>query len=126
MPELVAAWPDAVGPAVAANAWPARIARDGTLHVHTVDSMWAFELNARAAEIAKRVDVAGVRFVPGPLPDRSKTESEAERETRVEVNEQDREEGARLAAEINDENLRKMVARAASASLARARDSRFL
>jgi hypothetical protein len=88
--------------------------------------MWAFELNTRAAEIAKRVDVAGVRFVPGPLPDRSKTESEAERETRVEVNEQDREEGARLAAEINDENLRKMVARAASASLARARDSRFL
>src|SRR5205823_12736738 len=34
MPEVVEAWPEAVGPMVAANAWPARLARDGTLHVN--------------------------------------------------------------------------------------------
>ena len=28
--DLVAVWPAAVGPAIAANAWPARIARDGS------------------------------------------------------------------------------------------------
>ena len=38
MPELLAAWPGAVGPMVAANAWPARIARDGTLYVNTSSS----------------------------------------------------------------------------------------
>jgi hypothetical protein len=126
MAELVEAWPEAVGPAIAASAWPARIGRDGTLHVHTVDSMWAFELGARAAEIAKRVGVESVRFVPGPLPDRSKNESEVQRTPPVNVEDRDREEGARLAAQIGDEKLRKMVARAASASLARARDDRSL
>jgi hypothetical protein len=36
----------------------------------------------------------------------------------------EREEGARLAATIEDENLRKIVARAAAASLARESDGR--
>ena len=44
MAEIVAAWPVAVAAAIAANAWPARIARDGTLHVATSSSAWAFEL----------------------------------------------------------------------------------
>lgn len=126
MAELVEAWPEAVGPAIAASAWPARIARDGTLHVHTVDSMWAFELGTRAAEIAARVGVEAVRFVPGPLPDRSQSASEVQRTRPVNVEDRDREEGARLAAPIADEKLRKMVARAASASLARARGDRSL
>ena len=34
MTELVGAWPATVGETVAANAWPARLARDGTLHVN--------------------------------------------------------------------------------------------
>ena len=38
------AWPAVVGEQIARNAWPARIARDGTLHVHTSSSTWAFEL----------------------------------------------------------------------------------
>jgi Dna[CI] antecedent, DciA len=126
MPELVRAWPEAVGSAIAASAWPARIARDGTLHVHTVDSTWAFELGTRAAEIASRLGVTGVRFVPGPLPERSVTDVEKQQNARVNVEDHDREEGARLAAPIGDEKLRKMVARAAAASLARGRDSRSL
>jgi len=42
MADLVAAWPGAVGETVAANAWPARLARDGTLHVAAASSTWAF------------------------------------------------------------------------------------
>src|SRR5262249_8620143 len=38
MAELVERWPAVVGPAIARNAWPARIARDGTVHVNTADS----------------------------------------------------------------------------------------
>ena len=48
MPRIVAAWPAAVGDEVARNAWPARVARDGTLHVHTSSSVWAFELGQLA------------------------------------------------------------------------------
>jgi predicted nucleic acid-binding Zn ribbon protein len=54
MAPVVEAWPDAVGAGIARNAWPARLARDGTLHVHTKDSIWAFELKSRAEEIPAR------------------------------------------------------------------------
>ena len=63
--ELVERWPGVVGASIARNAWPARIARDGTLHVATADSIWAFELGHRAAEIAARLGVAKLRFAPG-------------------------------------------------------------
>jgi hypothetical protein len=64
----VGRWPQTVGEAIARNAWPSRIARDGTLHVSTTDSIWAFELGHRATEIATRLGVASVRFAPGPVP----------------------------------------------------------
>ena len=54
--ELVERWPGVVGAGIARNAWPARIARDGTLHVATADSVWAFELGHRAVEIAGRLE----------------------------------------------------------------------
>src|ERR671925_2451405 len=69
MTEIVAAWPEAVGEAIAQNAWPARIGRDGTLHVHTADAIWAFELTQKAVEIAERVGVERIRFAPGPIPE---------------------------------------------------------
>ena len=76
MPEVLAAWPAAVGPMVAANAWPARIARDGTLHVNTSSSAWAFELGQLAPEILERLseklgDSApeSLRFAVGHLPE---------------------------------------------------------
>src|ERR671934_3145318 len=68
MTEIVAAWPEAVGEAIAQNAWPARIGRDGTLYAHAADAIWAFELGQRAQEIAERVGVERIRFTPGPLP----------------------------------------------------------
>src|SRR6266581_7590775 len=71
---LVEAWPVLVGPEIARNAWPARLARDGTLHVHTQDSIWAFELTTRAEEIRTRLGEVSPRrlsFAPGPLPEPS-------------------------------------------------------
>ena len=117
--ELVEAWPAAVGETIARSAWPARVARDGTLHINTADSIWAFELTNRAAEIAKRLGVERVRFAPGRLPDPAEAEWEDSRATPLKPSESLREEGARLAAGIEDENLRKIVARAAAASLAK-------
>ncbi len=69
------AWPTAVGQAIARSAWPQRLARDGTLHVTTVSSTWAFELGRMEEEIrAKLRDAVGdatppaLRFAPGPVP----------------------------------------------------------
>jgi predicted nucleic acid-binding Zn ribbon protein len=68
---VVEAWAAAVGPEIARNAWPARLTRDGSLRIHTKDSVWAFELAMRADEIRGRLgDLAPPRlvFVSGPLP----------------------------------------------------------
>jgi len=120
MPELVDGWPAAVGDAIARHAWPARIARDGTLHVHTSDSVWAFELAHRSQEIADRAGVRRVKFAPGPLP-------EAQAEAVPDPPEPTVEEAAlaaRLAAPIEQENLRETVQKAISLALARARFTR--
>src|SRR5476651_2709846 len=76
--EVLERWPTAVGEAIARNAWPARIARDGTVHVSTADSVWAFELGHQAAEIATRLGVEKLRFAPGPLPEHAATAASAE------------------------------------------------
>ena len=117
--ELVEAWPAVVGETIARSAWPARVARDGTLHVNTADSVWAFELTSRAAEIAQRLGVEHIRFAPGRLPEGYESAAEATESGPPEPSESLRQEGARLAAGIEDENLRKIVARAAAASLAK-------
>ena len=117
--ELVEAWPSVVGETIARSAWPARVARDGTLHVNTADSIWAFELTSRAAEIAERLGVEHIRFAPGRLPEADESGPEGAESQPPEPSESLRQEGARLAAGIEDENLRKIVARAAAASLAK-------
>ena len=120
MPELLERWPAAVGGAIARNAWPARIARDGTVHVNTADSVWAFELGQRAPEIAGRLGVTKLRFAPGPLP-------EPDDERSVEPLQPTAEEEARareIAAAIDDENVRESVQKAVRLSLARERRDR--
>jgi len=117
--DLVEAWPAAVGETIARSAWPARVARDGTLHVNTADSVWAFELTNRAADIAKRLGIERIRFAPGRLPEASDPDLKTADSRPPEPSESLRQEGARLAAGIEDENLRKIVARAAAASLAK-------
>ena len=125
----VAAWPEAVGPMVAANAWPARIARDGTLHVNT--SLLDLGVRARPARagdleqlregsarrrrrrsIRPRPPARGRRRTPSDAPRRPVPEPTAEAVERA---------AAMLAAGIEDEELRKQVERAAALGLSRAR-----
>ena len=105
-----------MGAPIARSAWPARVGRDGTLHVATSDSTWAFELAHRAPEIAARLGVAKVRFAPGPLPEDGV--AEPPRAALRPSAEQER-AAAEIAAPIEDENLRKSVQKAVSLSLAR-------
>jgi hypothetical protein len=118
---LVERWPEAVGDAIARHAWPARIGRDGTLHVATADSVWAFELAHRGSEIAGRLGVARLRFAPGPLPEQAPAPppSPPQGPSPEHVG-----EAGRLAAEIGDENVRETVEKAIAFSLARAPSDR--
>jgi hypothetical protein len=128
MTAIVTAWPTVVGDAIARNAWPARLARDGTLHVATSSSAWAFELTQLRGEILPRlrsaageeVAVAGLRFAPGRVPEGPSEDAAAAPRPRVEVDAASAAEAERLAAAVGDETLRKLVARAVAASLARA------
>ena len=120
MAELVERWPAAVGLAIARNAWPARIARDGTVHVNTADSVWAFELGQRATEIAGKLEVEKIRFAPGPLPE----PAEDPVSNPVEVSPEDAERARAIATGISDEKLRESVQKAVSLSLARGRSNR--
>ena len=124
--EVVAAWPGAVGALVAQNAWPARIARDGTLLVHTKDAVWAFELGHRGAEILERLGlgIKAVKFVSGPVPEGTLEVAGAAKSPPPPPTEEQVRRGAELASGIADEELREQVARAAAASLAGAADGR--
>lgn len=131
IPQVIAAWPAAVGEQIARNAWPARIARDGTLHVSVASSTWAFELSQLAGEIAKRLQEAlgeaaprALRFTPGPLPEPPVNGGKTVKKLRRKPSAQERERAERLASEIGDEDLRKLVAKAAAESLAKAADDR--
>jgi predicted nucleic acid-binding Zn ribbon protein len=115
------AWPGAVGAEIARNAWPARLQGDGTLVVHARDAVWGFELTQRAPEIATRLPGSPrLKFVPGPLPDGEPEADSASSAPPLEATLEEAREAAAWAAGIEDDELRKAVARAARASLARA------
>jgi hypothetical protein len=128
LPKVLSVWPDAVGETVARNAWPLREARDGTLHVSTSSSTWAFELDRLAPEIAGRLQAllgsdapSRFRFRPGPLPEPEGPREGAE-SVPIDPPEVAREvaaAAASAASEIEDPELRELVARAARASLGR-------
>lgn len=126
MARVTELWPAAVGPAVAAHAWPARVGRDGTLQVNTDSSAWAFELSQLAPAVLDQLRAAlgddapaGLRFAPGPLPERSAGETEAVGSTRPQPSHAERAAAHELTRPIEDADLRALVARAAAASLAR-------
>ena len=131
MSDLVAAWPAAVGETVAANAWPARLARDGTLHVNAGSSTWAFELQQLEAEIAERLRgelgkaaPERLRFAPGPLPEPVVEAAAASRQAPPEPTLEQARAAHDLAAPIASEELRKSVEKAARRSLAADADDR--
>ncbi len=129
MVAIVRAWPAAVGETVARNAWPARLTRDGTLHVNAASATWAFELGRLTPTILEqlRSELArselgettppALRFAPGPIPEPEAEAAERRAPPRPEVSSEHRAEAAGIAASIEDEELREYVARAAAASL---------
>ncbi len=123
---LVEAWPSAVGSDIARNAWPARVARDGTVSVHASSAAWAFELGQLEPRIRASLGALApprLRFVVGHLPEPPHVAEEPSRRP-PEPSQEQRREAARIASEIDDENLRKVVAKAASLSLSRAESDR--
>jgi hypothetical protein len=125
---IVRAWPAAVGDENARRAWPARLARDGTLHVNATDSIWAFQLGLLAETILERLreelgdaTPPALRFVAGPVPEPAAEPPARRLPERPHVAAEDARRGRSLAAGIEDEELRELVARAAAASLAKAR-----
>ncbi len=131
MTDLVAAWPALVGEQVAANAWPARLARDGTLHVYASSSAWVFELGQLEGEILPRLREAlgkdaprRLRFTPGPIPEAPAIAPEARAGPLPEPTPEQAREAEAWAAGIGSEELRKTVEKAARASLARASSGR--
>ena len=122
--DAVAAWPGAVGEEIARNAWPARFTRDGTLIVHARDSVWAFELTQRAAEIAKRLSTKSVKFVTGPLPEGDVDPHEAAPQGPPTPTREQKKQAAEWTSQIEDEELRKVVTKSAEMSLARATNNR--
>jgi hypothetical protein len=127
MAPVVEAWPAAVGAQIARNAWPARLARDGTLHVNTTDSIWAFELKSRAEEIRTRLGEhapARLAFAPGPVPEPVQPATVEGADAPPPPGPEAVAEADSLVRVIRDEELRKVVAKAAALSLARAADDR--
>jgi hypothetical protein len=127
MVDLVALWPQVVGDAVAANAWPARLSRDGVLHVNTSSSAWAFELGQLESEIRSRLGELApgrLRFAPGPIPEAAPAASEHTLVLPPEPTVEQAEQAHDWAAAIDSEELRKTVEKAARASLGRASSGR--
>jgi hypothetical protein len=129
---LTAAWPEAVGAPIARNAWPRRIAADGTLHVATSSATWASELTMLADELLGRLRdrlgadaPAKLRCAVGPIPESAAAEgSEAPVPPPLEASPEVRETAASVASAIEDTELRELVARAARASLSKAASDR--
>ena len=131
MAELVGVWPALVGEQISKNAWPARFARDGTLQVATSSSAWAFELSQLAPQLLGRLQEAlgggapeAIRFAPGKLPDEPSPAGEEREKRVVEPSKEDVARAFELAARIEDESLREVVAKTVARGLARASDDR--
>lgn len=115
-------WAELAGPVIAANAWPARIARDGTLVVHTSSSVWAFELTQMEEAIRERLGALAppkLSFVVGPLPAPGREEVSKPQELVHTPGPQETKKAAEIARSIEDPELRDLVARAVETSLAR-------
>ena len=127
MAPIVELWPVAVGDQIARNAWPARLARDGTLHVNTTDSIWAFELKSRAEEIRARLGEHApprLAFASGPIPEPREPAPEEAEKRPFEPGPEARAKADSLTRVIRDEELRKVVAKAVALALANAPDDR--
>ena len=113
MADLVTAWPAVVGSQIARQAWPARMARDGTLHVAVSSSVWAFELTQLEPEIRTRLTAAvgdsapsGIRFAVGRIPELGSDPDQEAKKSAPKVTAAQSAEGERVASSIADRELR--------------------
>jgi hypothetical protein len=135
MPRIVRVWTDCVGAEIAANAWPARLSRDGTLLVHARSSVWAFELQQLAPAVLARLEeglegrspraLRSLRFVQGHVPEPAAEQSTPAPTASLQPTPETLAEAAELTASLADPDLRERVARAVSLGLLRARSGRF-
>ncbi len=71
--EVVDAWPDLVGPQIAAVTAPESVTPDGVLRVRVATAAWASELSLMTPRILARINagrtgrVKEIRWVPAPL-----------------------------------------------------------
>lgn len=131
---ITSAWPSAVGETVARQAWPLRLGRDGTLHIATSSATWAFELSRLEREILERLDgelapgqaPPKLRFAAGPVPEPGALgePTGAVPAPGLVPTPEEAAMADAAAAVIDDSELRALVARAARASLAKARSGR--
>jgi predicted nucleic acid-binding Zn ribbon protein len=126
MVELVECWPRAAGAEIARSAWPARLARDGTLHVSTASAAWAFELAHLEGRLLARLteELVGpapkrLRFAVGRLPEPARDPAMELQRPSPRPAPGDVERARSLTSGIENSELRERIARAAAASLAR-------
>lgn len=129
--EVTSVWSAVVGAGIARNAWPLRTSRDGTLHVATTSATWAFELDRMAPELVESLSEKlgerapkQLRFRPGPVPEPGADARPRKVEEVPEATPEVMSAALSVASSIEDPELRELVARAARASLARARSDR--
>jgi hypothetical protein len=116
-------WPEAVGEAIAREAWPARLTPDGELVVHASASVWASELSHLERDLRERLEAVGIvpaprlRFTVGPVPRRPDPAALAVASADLPADPR----ADRWTSAIRDPELREAVSRAARSWLARAR-----
>lgn len=114
-------WPEAVGEAIAREAWPARLTPDGELVVHASSAVWASELSLLARQLQARLEAVGIvptptlRFSVGAVPRRR--DPDAEKAPRTAPPDDSRAD--RWTASIRDPELREAVSLAARSWLQR-------
>lgn len=131
MAEILRVWATCVGDVIARNALPARVARDGTLHVATSSSTWSFELaqleptiRARLREALGETAPPSLRFAPGRLPEAVTEPLPNGERSAPPPSELHQQQATALVAAIDDDELREIVQKAAALSLARAESGR--
>jgi hypothetical protein len=115
-------WPEAVGEAIAREAWPARLTPDGELVVHASGAVWASELSLLARQLQGRLEAVGIvpapslRFTVGAVPRRRDPDAENTPKTALPPDPR----ADRWTAAIRDPELREAVSTAARSWLRRA------
>jgi hypothetical protein len=108
-------WPEAVGEAIAREAWPARLTPDGELVVHASGAVWASELSLLSRQLQGRLEAVGIvpaptlRFTVGAVPRRRSQDADPTRRTAPPPDPR----ADRWTASIRDPELREAVSAAA-------------